>query len=186
MASVNKAIIIGNLGKDPEVRYTTSGEALCNFSIACTETWKDKATGEKKELTEWVRISFFGDLSFTVNRPQRPITLHVEKGRVADTTDSTPEFERVLADIRERDGEVWVRELGFGMNRAFTQERTVSDIGTFERMCGVHLSLGSKHATYNKPGIRKKTARHHVDVFVLTESVRLDEDVIYREGAWRV
>ncbi len=63
MASVNKAIIIGNLGKDPEVRYTTSGEALCNFSIACTETWKDKATGEKKELTEWVRISFFGKLA---------------------------------------------------------------------------------------------------------------------------
>ena len=63
MASVNKFIGIGNLGKDPESRYTASGEAICNFSIACSESWKDKATGEKKENTEWVRISFFGKLA---------------------------------------------------------------------------------------------------------------------------
>ncbi|RIX48953.1 MAG: single-stranded DNA-binding protein [Rhodocyclales bacterium GT-UBC] len=63
MASVNKWIGIGNLGRDPEIRYTASGEAICNFSIACTESWRDKATGEKKEMTEWVRISFFGKLA---------------------------------------------------------------------------------------------------------------------------
>ena len=63
MASVNKAIIIGNLGKDPEVRYTASGEALCNITVATSETWKDKASGEKKEATEWHRISFFGKLA---------------------------------------------------------------------------------------------------------------------------
>jgi single-strand DNA-binding protein len=63
MASVNKWIGIGNLGRDPEMRYTATGEAICNFSIACTESWKDKQTGEKKEMTEWVRISFFGKLA---------------------------------------------------------------------------------------------------------------------------
>ena len=63
MASVNKWIGIGNLGKDIEMRYTASGEAIANFSIACTESWRDKASGEKKELTEWVRISFFGKLA---------------------------------------------------------------------------------------------------------------------------
>lgn len=63
MASVNKCIFVGNLGKDPELKYTASGEAICNFSIACSESWKDKATGEKKELTEWVRISFFGKIA---------------------------------------------------------------------------------------------------------------------------
>jgi single-strand DNA-binding protein len=63
MASVNKWIGIGNLGKDPEMRYTASGEAFCNFSIACTDSWKDKQTGEKKEMTEWVRITFFGKLA---------------------------------------------------------------------------------------------------------------------------
>jgi single-strand DNA-binding protein len=63
MASVNKWIGIGNLGRDPETRYTASGEAICNFSIACTESLKDKQTGERKEMTEWVRISAFGKLA---------------------------------------------------------------------------------------------------------------------------
>lgn len=133
-----------------------------------------------------VRIGFFGDTSFCVNQPERPITLVVEQGRVTAALDSSPEFERVLADIRADDGEVWLRELGFGMNRAFTHERTVSDIGTYERMCGVHLSLGAKHATYNKPEIRKRRARHHVDVFVITHSVTLDDEVVYEDGRWIV
>ena len=60
MASVNKAIIVGNLGRDPEVRYSASGDAMCNLSIATTDNWKDKATGERKEVTEWHRVSFFG------------------------------------------------------------------------------------------------------------------------------
>lgn len=59
MASVNKVILIGNLGRDPEVRYLPSGEAVANFSIATTEKWKDKS-GETQEQTEWHRISFFG------------------------------------------------------------------------------------------------------------------------------
>ncbi|MBS1140926.1 MAG: ssb [Proteobacteria bacterium] len=63
MASVNKVILVGNLGKDPEVRYTASGEAMCNFSLATTESWKDKSSGERKELTEWHRVSFFGKLA---------------------------------------------------------------------------------------------------------------------------
>ena len=63
MASVNKAIILGNIGKDPEVKYTASGEAICNITVATSESWKDKQTGEKKELTEWHRISFFGKLA---------------------------------------------------------------------------------------------------------------------------
>ena len=59
MASVNKVILIGNLGRDPEVRYLPSGDAVANFSIATTEKWKDKS-GEQQEQTEWHRISFFG------------------------------------------------------------------------------------------------------------------------------
>ena len=63
MASVNKAIIVGNIGKDPEVRYAANGDAICNITVATSDTWKDKATGEKKEATEWHRISFFGKLA---------------------------------------------------------------------------------------------------------------------------
>lgn len=57
---INKAIIVGNLGADPEVRYLPSGEAVANIRVATTEKWKDKASGEMKEATEWHRISFFG------------------------------------------------------------------------------------------------------------------------------
>lgn len=56
MAGINKAILVGRLGSDPEVRYTPSGVAVANFSIATSDEWKDKDTGEKKERTEWHRI----------------------------------------------------------------------------------------------------------------------------------
>jgi len=133
-----------------------------------------------------VRLSVFGDTSFTVNKPEKPITLIVDKGRVTGTVDSTPEFDLVLEKIRADEGEIWVRELGLGLNRTFTQDRLVSDIGTYERMCGVHLSLGAKHGSYNKPQISKSAARYHVDVFPLTETVTLDDEVIYRDGVWQV
>ncbi|MEO5701260.1 MAG: single-stranded DNA-binding protein [Casimicrobiaceae bacterium] len=60
MASVNKVILIGNLGADPETRFLPSGEAVCNIRIATTEKWKDRTSGETKEATEWHRISLFG------------------------------------------------------------------------------------------------------------------------------
>ena len=63
MASVNKVILVGNLGKDPEVRYAPSGDAFANVTMATTRTWKDKTSGEKKEETEWHRIVFNGRLA---------------------------------------------------------------------------------------------------------------------------
>ena len=62
MASVNKVILVGNLGRDPEVRYMPDGGAITNISVATTDTWKDKA-GEKQEKTEWHRVAFFGKLA---------------------------------------------------------------------------------------------------------------------------
>ena len=63
MASVNKVTIIGNLGRDPEVRYTPGGAAVCNISIATTRNWKSKETGEKVEETEWHRVVFYDRLA---------------------------------------------------------------------------------------------------------------------------
>lgn len=60
MASVNKVIIVGNLGRDPEIRYLPSGDAVANITVATTDRYKDKQTGENKEITEWHRINFFG------------------------------------------------------------------------------------------------------------------------------
>ncbi|MFO1274958.1 MAG: single-stranded DNA-binding protein [Sphaerotilus natans] len=63
MASVNKVILIGNLGRDPEVRYAPSGSAICNVTIATSRNWKDKASGERQEETEWHRVVFYDRLA---------------------------------------------------------------------------------------------------------------------------
>jgi len=67
MASVNKVILVGNLGADPEVRYLPSGDAVANIRLATTDRYKDKASGEFKEMTEWHRIAFFGRLAEIVS-----------------------------------------------------------------------------------------------------------------------
>ena len=61
--SLNKVILIGNLGRDPEVRYMPNGEAVCNFSIATSETWNDRQTGQRQERTEWHNITLYRRLA---------------------------------------------------------------------------------------------------------------------------
>ncbi|MFC3337251.1 single-stranded DNA-binding protein [Paracandidimonas soli] len=63
MASVNKVILVGNLGRDPEVRYSPDGAAICNVSIATTSAWKDRNSGERREETEWHRVVFYNRLA---------------------------------------------------------------------------------------------------------------------------
>ncbi len=67
-SGINKVILIGNLGKDPEVKYMPSGDAVANITLATSETWNDKSSGEKKEKTEWHRVVFFGKLAEIVGQ----------------------------------------------------------------------------------------------------------------------
>jgi hypothetical protein len=131
-----------------------------------------------------VQVHVFGDTAYRSNRPDVPVTLIIERGRVVGTENATPAFQQVLDNITQDEGEVWVRELGFGLNRAFTRERRVDDIGTYERMCGIHLSLGAKHGVYPKPGFKRKDARYHIDVFAVTDAVFLGEEQVYADGRW--
>ncbi len=131
-----------------------------------------------------VQVHVFGDTNYRSNRPDVPVTLIVERGRVVGAENATPAFQEVLDKITLDEGEVWLRELGFGLNRAFTRERRVDDIGTYERMCGIHLSLGAKHGVYTKPGFKRKDARYHIDVFAVTDAVYLGEECVYADGAW--
>ena len=73
MASVNKVVLIGNLGKDPEIRYTQAGEPIANFSLATNESWTDKS-GQKQERTEWHRVEVFG-------KPAQVVRDYLTKGR---------------------------------------------------------------------------------------------------------
>lgn len=68
MSSVNKVIIVGNLGKDPEMRYTQDGKAIANLTVATSESWKDKNTGEKREKAEWHKVTFFDKLAEIVGK----------------------------------------------------------------------------------------------------------------------
>ena len=78
--SVNKVILVGNLGKDPEVRRMTSGEPVVNLSVATSETWKDKSSGERKEKTEWHRVVIFNDniVKVAENYLKKGSTVYVE------------------------------------------------------------------------------------------------------------
>jgi aminopeptidase len=130
-----------------------------------------------------VKLFAFGDTDFTVNAPDRPFTAVIEKGILISSPDAPEAFRAVLDQIRAVEDRVWVRELGFGLNRSFTREKRVSDIGTYERMCGIHLSLGAKHLQYKKPDFPPKPG-FHVDVFADAEQVQIDGETVYRNGRY--
>ncbi|MEO8800426.1 MAG: hypothetical protein ABI551_21215 [Polyangiaceae bacterium] len=132
------------------------------------------------------KIYAFADTTFRLNVPDHPITLVIERGRVVSAENSTEEFDKVLSVIRRDEGQVWLRELGFGMNEAFSRERHLPDVGAFERVCGVHLSLGGRHGVYKKAHLNHREVRYHVDAFVVTSRVLLDDDVVYVDGAWKI
>jgi len=144
---------------------------------------------ESKELTAVngrAKVFAFADTSYRVNKPETPITIIIKDGILVDCENSTPEFDEVLSIIREGEEVVWVRELGFGLNRGLSKTKIVSDIGSYERMCGVHLSLGRKHGMYAKPGFKRGDGKFHVDIFLDTTTVVLDDDVVFEDEGWIV
>lgn len=130
-----------------------------------------------------VKLFAFGDADFHVVVPSNPILVTIEKGQIVSVDNPPASFQAVLDQITA-DEELWVRELGFGLNRALTRHRRLTDIGSYERMCGIHLSLGEKHTIYAKPNFPKRSSKYHVDVFADVESVEIDEEIIYRNGSY--
>lgn len=133
-----------------------------------------------------VSIYAYGEADFSLCCPPEPFALVIEGGQVIAAPGAPPGFLAVLEAVRAAEGVVWVRELGFGLNRAFSRQRTVTDIGTFERVCGVHLSLGGKHSVYPKAGFDRRNTRFHVDVFCDLERVLIGPEVVWSEGRYRL
>lgn len=99
MAGLNKVMIIGNLGRDPEVTYTQAGVAICTIAVATSETWKDKNTGEKREKTEWHRIKFFAQQAETIAKyTSKGSQLYVE-GRLQTSQYEKDGITRYSTDI---------------------------------------------------------------------------------------
>ncbi len=131
-----------------------------------------------------VKLFAFGDADFTVNAPEKPFAAFIERGCLVEARNAPAAFEAVLEQIRAGEGRVWVRELGFGLNRAMTRERRVTENGAYERMCGIHLSLGSKHTIYPKAAFPKKKTHFHVDVYPAVERADIDGATVFFRGRY--
>jgi len=118
MGSLNKVQLIGNLGQDPETKYLPSGDAVTNLSIATTDKWKDKQTGEPKESTQWHRVSFFGRRAEVIAEfLQKGDPIYVE-GSLAYRTYEKEGQTHYATDIRGRDFQFLSRKDGDGEQRA--------------------------------------------------------------------
>lgn len=106
-------------------------------------------------------------------RTYTPFKVKIENGILSAGEDAPADFYQILDLIRE-DEDVLVREFGLGMNAAMGPSRLVNDITAFERMRGLHVSLGAKHTIYAKPGLHKKKTRYHIDVFFDVSSIVVD------------
>lgn len=121
------------------------------------------------------------DFSIVMHEPFR---VDVTEGVVVGWGENAPtSFLDVIASIKTNERPL-VREIGFGLNRAITRERYIEDITAFERILGLHLSLGEKHSVYKKEGIVTHKARFHVDVFPLVERVTADGETIFENGKY--
>ena len=101
MASVNRVTLIGYIGKDPEVKYMPSGDAVVSLSIATSESWKDKQTGEKKEATEWHRVNFFGKTAEVCGQYlKKGSTIYVEGSLHTRKWNDKEGIERYTTEIR--------------------------------------------------------------------------------------
>ncbi len=132
-----------------------------------------------------VNLFAFGGEGFRVVIPDEPVMVVIKKGLIVNAPNAPTSFQAVLDQIAA-DEPLWVRELGFGMNRALTRHRILNDIGSYERMCGIHLSLGQKHSVYAKPGFPKRKSKYHVDVFVDVSHVTIDDEIVFKDGSYCV
>lgn len=155
--------------------YTTAKQVGGQFPIG--EVFTEAVDLEHCDGT--VPIYAYGASDFSVRRLETLFPLVVAAGRVEAAPGAPQEFVDILEAIRAAEGVVWVRELGFGLNRAFSKELTVTDVGSYERVCGVHLSLGAKHAVYPKPGFNRRETKFHVDVFCDLERVEIGGRVVF-------
>jgi aminopeptidase len=132
-----------------------------------------------------VYIYAFADKKFNISFHE-PFRIDIVNGIVSSYGENTPDtFIEVWNSVKELERPL-IREIGFGMNRAMTKDRYLGDITAFERILGLHLSMGEKHSVYKKQGIIAKKSRFHVDLFLVTEKVLSDGKVFFENGEYIV
>jgi len=130
-------------------------------------------------------IYSFADVNFNIEM-REPFRIDIQDGLVVGWGENTPQdFVDVIDKIKTNERAI-MREIGFGMNKAITRENYIRDITAFERILGMHVSLGEKHTVYKKEGIRAKKTRFHVDLFLDVTSVLADGELIFKDGEYLV
>ena len=143
---------------------------------------------EGKELSNlngsfWIYA--FANSNFEIMMPDK-FRVDIKNGLVSSWSDNAPqEFIDVVNQIKTLERPI-IREIGFGLNRAMSKTNPLGDITAFERIVGVHLSMGEKHSVYKKNGITTHKSRFHVDLFVDTKEVTVDGTTIFRDGEYIV
>lgn len=130
-----------------------------------------------------IYIYAFANQDFSISMHE-PFRLDIEKGLVVGYGDNTPQgFIDIWKVIKQYERPL-MREIGFGLNRAITKDRYLGDITAFERIYGMHLSLGEKHSVYKKEGIKTNKSKFHVDLFPAVTSVSADGQMIFENGKY--
>jgi hypothetical protein len=130
-------------------------------------------------------IYAFADKDFDL-KMYEPFRVDVKEGLVVGWGENAPKaFADTIAMVKEIERPIF-REIGFGLNRAITKERYLQDITAFERILGLHFSLGEKHGTYKKDGINVQKSKFHIDVFPVVDEVLADGEVIFQNGKYLV
>lgn len=139
---------------------------------------------EARDLTKVngeLKIYAFADADFLVRFYEPPFTAIVRDGLIEAGSDAPESFKAVMEKIKA-DERPLVREFGLGLNRAISRQKPVIDITAFERVNGLHLSLGEKHGVYKKPGFVPHHTKYHVDVFPAVDKITVDGRVIFENG----
>lgn len=115
-----------------------------------------------------------------------PFCVKVENGLIIDWSKNAPtEFIEVIENVKKQERLI-IREIGFGLNPSIDKTNPLGDITAFERIVGIHLSLGEKHSVYKKEGIVTHKSRFHIDLFLLVDQVLVDEQVIFENGGYLI
>lgn len=125
----------------------------------------------------------YADKNFNVQMHE-PFMVTINNGLIISCADNTPADFLDMIELVKSYERPLIRELGFGLNKAITKERFLSDITAFERILGLHFSLGEKHSVYKKDGITTNKTKFHIDIFPVVDEVYADDILIFKEGKY--
>jgi aminopeptidase len=135
------------------------------------------------QMNGTIKVYAFASQDFTISFHE-PFEVQIEKGLIVGYGDNTPQDFRDIVEVVKQYERPLIREIGFGLNRAITKERHLGDITAFERILGMHMSLGEKHSVYKKPDIRTNKSKFHIDLFLHIDQVLCDDIVIFENGKY--